>query len=567
MKGIMLFFTFCYSFFALSQVDGNGLSDNVKWMYDESKWGISHHYLAGGALNNAYFNIQDYDQWNHYIKNFDVERYSKQLENLGVGYVIFTITQNRGYLCTKSTVYDLNAPPCPGNSVGCKNQPGTNRADYTPERDLLGDIAKSLKKRGIKTIAYLPTHVPNRWTGRLASSVFPDWYVSDFISELANRWGDDIAGWWFDGWYELNVNSERANNFPVTTKMWNAINGGNPNSIVSFSNGWSSSYAVAEKFSHFTQGEANSLPKLPTNRVSTGWNGNKAQYHGFTFLSKHDPVFAGWGQIKRNLKYSDKTVSDHTFKAREGGGISTWDVSINPNGKFTLDRLKQVQAIGNRMSTTADTRYSSLTLINNTSSNIVYSGNWNLSSNRGTGAYNQDVHYTTTNGDFFSYSFFGKSIVFATSKSSDQGDVEVFIDDVSQGIFSTKDLYKRQVQNIIFEKHNLTEGNHILKVVKRSGEYLLVDLIGYSNSVILSVEEIKIKESEKIYPTALSKSNILFLETRSSSQIKIYNLLGIEEENFSVSWTGNKAKIDLSRFSKGIYFLKTKSNVFKILKN
>src|SRR5690606_25482827 len=133
------------------------------------------------------------------------------------------------------------------------------------------------------------------------------------------------------------------------------------------------------------------------------------------------------------------------------------------------------------LETTTDKTYSSLILVNNTEPGISYNGQWELSSDRGTGDYKQDVHHTKRDGDSFSFSFVGNSIVFATSKAADQGDVEVFLDDMSQGVFSTHDPYKRQVQEVIFEKHDLAPGKHVLKVVKRSGMYMLVDVIGYSN--------------------------------------------------------------------------------------
>jgi len=457
--------------------NGDKLPDEVKWMYDEAQWGISHHYLAGGELNNAYYDIRSFEQWDHYTSNFDVDAYANLIKKLGVGYVIFTITQNRGYLATTSNVYDLNSPPCPPNTPDCKNQEGTLMADYTPSRDLLGELAKVLKKKGIRIIAYLPSHMSDRWTGAQVTPVsYPDWWTVDFISELANRWGTNVDGWWFDGYWNISK-EEKANNFPITTKIWKSVRGGNPNAIVSFNNG-SPAYSTLDRFSQFTPGEANDLPAIPTSRVVDGYGDNKVQYVGWTFLSELDPVFAGWGEVDRNLRFKDEEVANHTVKARKNGGVSTWDVAINPNGKWPLDKIKQVQGIGNATGTSTDDTYSSLQLVNDTNSEINYTGTWGYSVDRKTGDFKQDVHYTQKNGDSFNYSFIGTSIVFATSKAQDQGNIELFLDNKSLGVFSTHDKYKRQVQEIIYENHNLTQGKHTLKAVKKSGDYMLVDILG-----------------------------------------------------------------------------------------
>ncbi|MCL3782146.1 hypothetical protein EMN47_17295 [Prolixibacteraceae bacterium JC049] len=472
-------------FNAFAQTSGEGLPKEVKWMYDDAQWGISHHFLAGGTLNNAYYMITDYEQWDHYISNFDVKSYAKRAKKMGVGFVMFTITQNRGYLCTTSKIWDEHAPPCPSakRSPGSKNQLGTNRADYTPSRDLIGDLAKALKKEGIKTIVYIPYHVCDRWTGeQVRPSQYPDWYVVDFLSDLAQRWGKNVAGWWFDGLWEIRK-SEQANDFPVLTKIYNSIKSGNPDAVMGCNYGITNfgpntSYVTHDKFAHFTGGEYNTLPQIPTNRVVKGYNSKKVQYFGWTYTSKDHPVFAGWGQIKLNLKFPDKKIADHTLKARAGGGVSAWDVAINMDGTWPLDRLKQIQTVGLATGTTKGDSYASLSLINDNDKSIDYNGEWETAQNTGTGAYKQDIHRTTRNGDSYSYSFAGKSIVLATSIAPDQGDVEIFIDGKSQGVFSTNDPYRKQIQTIIFEKHNLKNKKHTLKVVKISGKYMVADLIG-----------------------------------------------------------------------------------------
>ncbi|MCK0156316.1 hypothetical protein MWU65_03940 [Cellulophaga sp. F20128] len=485
LNGVLPFYLvlLCISSTCIGQINnGDKLPQEVKWMYDEAQWGISHHYLAGGELDKAYYDIRSFEQWDYYTANFDVNAYADLVKKLGVGYVIFTITQNRGYLATTSKIYDLNSPPCPPKTPDCKNQEGTLRADYTPNRDLLGDLAMALSTKGVRVIAYLPSHMGDRWTGRqISPPAYPDWWINDFIGELSKKWGDTVAGWWFDGYWNISK-VEQANDYPIATKIWNAVRSGNPNAIMALNTGLGSEvFTSPDKYSQYSAGEANELPPLPTVRASKGKGEKFTQYVGWSFLSELDPLFAGWGEVDRNLRFKDEDVANHTVKARENGGVSTWDVAINPNGKWPLAKIKQIQVIGNATGTTADTTYSSLQLVNDTDPEINYSGNWKYSEDRKTGAFEQDVHYTSKSGDSFSYSFEGTSIVFATSKADDQGDIELFLDNNSLGIFSTHDAYKRQVQEIIYENHNLASGRHTLKGVKRSGNFMLVDVLGIKN--------------------------------------------------------------------------------------
>lgn len=300
---------------------------------------------------------------------------------------------------------------------------------------------------------------------------YPNWYLTDLLEELSKRLGTNVAGWWFDGYWSIRK-EEQSSNFPIATKIWNSIRSGNPNAIMTLNTGLGSEvFSSSDKFSQYTCGEANELPRIPESRAIKGKGEKYVQHVGWTFLSKKNPGFAGWGQINRNLRFKDDVVANHTLKVRENGGVSTWDVAINPDGNWPLANIKQVQTIGNKVGTSTDTSYSGLKLVNNNDSNIKYDGNWKLSEKRNTGAYNQDVHFTTENGDSFSFAFTGKSVVFATTKAPDQGNIEIFLDNKSIGTFSTYDKYKRQVQVIIYEDHKLKSGKHILKVVKKKRLY------------------------------------------------------------------------------------------------
>ncbi len=115
--------------------------------------------------------------------------------------------------------------------------------------------------------------------------------------------------------------------------------------------------------------------------------------------------------------------------------------------------------------------------VNDGDAAITYSGGgWGVSSNRGYGDFSDDVHYTTVNNDSFSYTFTGTGVDYVTETSSDQGDVDIYIDNTLQQTVSTYSP-SRKSQQTVFSKTGLSDGTHTIKVVKRSGTYMLLDTI------------------------------------------------------------------------------------------
>ncbi|HTF08690.1 MAG TPA: PA14 domain-containing protein, partial [Asanoa sp.] len=104
----------------------------------------------------------------------------------------------------------------------------------------------------------------------------------------------------------------------------------------------------------------------------------------------------------------------------------------------------------------------------------TYSTGWSVSSARGLGDYNDDVHYTTTNGGSFTYTFSGTGIDYLSERYSDQGLVDIFLDGVLRATVDTTSSV-RLTQQVIYSVRGLPQGSHTLRGVKRSGTYLLVD--------------------------------------------------------------------------------------------
>src|SRR5207248_10333823 len=70
------------------------------------------------------------------------------------------------------------------------------------------------------------------------------------------------------------------------------------------------------------------------------------------------------------------------------------------------------------------------TTVNDTDPAITYSAGWSASASRGLGDYNNDVHYTKTNGNYAQFTFTGTGVQYIAETYSDEGNVDVYIDGV-----------------------------------------------------------------------------------------------------------------------------------------
>ncbi|WP_240546136.1 X2-like carbohydrate binding domain-containing protein [Paenibacillus artemisiicola] len=117
-------------------------------------------------------------------------------------------------------------------------------------------------------------------------------------------------------------------------------------------------------------------------------------------------------------------------------------------------------------------------MINNNDPSIRYTGGWSGSGGRNLGDYKDDVQWTEGEGAFFTYTFQGTGIDYITEVDQGQGDVEIFIDGVSQGTVSTygTDAHNKP-QVTVFSATGLTNGFHTLKAVKKTGKFMLLDAL------------------------------------------------------------------------------------------
>lgn len=117
---------------------------------------------------------------------FDVERFATQMQATGAGFVVLTTSHGQQYLPAPNRAMDALLP------------------GRTASRDLVGDLAAALEKRGLKLMLYYHPGAASdpKWieaSGSLETDTtrfFANW--ENIISEFGERYGERLAGWWFD---------------------------------------------------------------------------------------------------------------------------------------------------------------------------------------------------------------------------------------------------------------------------------------------------------------------------------------------------------------------------------
>jgi hypothetical protein len=117
--------------------------------------------------------------------------------------------------------------------------------------------------------------------------------------------------------------------------------------------------------------------------------------------------------------------------------------------------------------------------INDTDAGLRYMGSgWGYYAGRGVGDLQDDVHATTHNGDSVSFGFRGTGISFATEVSLDEGQVDVLLDgQLVQTVNAFAEGVHNRAGQVLFSRNDLPAGQHTLQLVKKSGDYMLLDAL------------------------------------------------------------------------------------------
>ncbi|MET3942997.1 hypothetical protein ABIC22_005809 [Paenibacillus sp. PvP094] len=165
------------------------------------------------------------------------------------------------------------------------------------------------------------------------------------------------------------------------------------------------------------------------------------------------------GSQDLTIAIQDSTSNDRT----------TVDTASNSN---VADELAAEPSIAGE-----DTTVTEVVYVNDDDGEIHYTGSWNANTGRGFGDFNDDVHYTEKDGDYFEYTFTGTGIELLTEKHQEQGDMSIILDNGEAEQVSAYTDGERETQQVLYSKTDLPSGTHTIKVVKASGQYMLLDAL------------------------------------------------------------------------------------------
>lgn len=274
--------------------------------------GVFVHYLAG--LQNRRESVHSLGRetsWDDCVREFDTERFADTMQEVGAGYVIFTVMQVTRFLIAPNATFDRVSGYQPGEACAT--------------RDLVEDLHRSLSRRGIPLMLYFTGDGPRADAQANAGFGFKPPVSTEFVQrwtdvarEYSLRYGDKVRGWWVDGCYPW-IGYNDAN----LTLFAQALKAGNPKTIVAFNRGVDPlvmSYTPAEDF---TCGEQNRFFDMPSGRWLDG-----EQWHILAYMG------TGWGQP--GTQYPKKELREYVFDVVQRGGVVSIDVLLFRDG--SLDR-------------------------------------------------------------------------------------------------------------------------------------------------------------------------------------------------------------------------------------
>jgi hypothetical protein len=333
-KKILILFCslFSFIFFNTINAQNNSSYNPAAWMRT-AKFGIMVHYLETTQNEQKPWNLGKHTSWDSCVNDFNTDLFAKQMNEVGVGYVIFTTQQGTRYFCMPNRTYEKIT--------------GYKRGDATAHRDLIADLYKSLHKYNIRLMLYVTgdgTYKDSasdkimqnpilKWKQNGNQFIATQAWVniwSQVLKDMSLRYGTKISGWWVDGAFKFH-----GYNDALLGKLKSALKAGNPNSIVGFNPSPQRYVSFWTPLDDYTAGEMETFKDIPR---TYGLEKGK-QYHIVSHLGNN------WQRTE--IRFNKDTLTNYINTVNGLGGAVTIDVALFRDGSIAPNQynfLKQLSA-------------------------------------------------------------------------------------------------------------------------------------------------------------------------------------------------------------------------------
>jgi len=197
------------------------------------------------------------------VDAFDVKAFANMVEEMGAGYVVFTLNHAHPHCAAPIQSWEAIHP------------------GWTTRRDLIGDLADALTARSVRLLLYINSPVLTKLgniglTGLYQLTFSEEQFAEihrDVLGEIGARYGKRLAGYWFDSWYQSLAAYP---DVPIDA-VYRACKRGNPGRITCF-NFWI--FPVLTSYQDYWAGELNSLQNPFASRYIQRGAGKGFQAHG-----------------------------------------------------------------------------------------------------------------------------------------------------------------------------------------------------------------------------------------------------------------------------------------------
>jgi hypothetical protein len=312
-----------------------GLRADADWMVD-AQYGVMFHWTD--LTVNSDGSQLDYKAA---VEQFDVEAFGALSEQVGAGYVIFTL--NHQY------------PHCPAPIAAWEDiHPG-----WTTERDLIQEIADELNSRGIDLVLYVASHLvgnpdgvgESKWLRAHefgSEETIPEATHFDIaannktvLTAIGERYGEQVRGFWLDGWDLI------PETYPHTDyrELFEAAKTGHPERLVAF-NRWV--FPTVTPWQDYWAGEIDSPDKSPTEQFMQTEVGKSLQFHGLIAM-EDDWLYSAEGledgaQFYK-ARYDAEEVIEYINEVNGARGAVTINLAIRQDLSMPTKALEIMETV------------------------------------------------------------------------------------------------------------------------------------------------------------------------------------------------------------------------------